>query len=81
MAARTGIARQRATIGRSSAGVPRTYRTLRTKHSRMRTFLGEAAASCRRLLNSVMVVLGDRLGLHKSGQSSSEVEEQPTSAQ
>ena len=64
-------------IGRSSAGLPRTYRTLRSKHRRLRAFLRDAASGCGEVLKSVIVRLGDRLGLQKTGHYSSEVEERP----
>jgi len=75
MVARSGVARQRVPIGRSATGAPRTYRTLRVKHRRMRELFGGAASTCGGVLNSVMVRLGDRLGLYKTGQYSSEVKQ------
>jgi hypothetical protein len=55
MGARNGVAGQRLAISSSSAGVPRTYRTLRTKHGGMKLFLSEAASRCGRFLKSVIV--------------------------
>jgi hypothetical protein len=75
-AARTRTARQRLAIGRSAAGVPRTYRTKMHVHrAKVRIFLGEVATSCGGALNSMLVVLGDKFGLYKTGQYSSEMHE------
>jgi hypothetical protein len=41
----------------------------------VRAFLAEAASGCGRLLNSVMVVIGDRFGLYKTGQYSSDTDD------
>jgi hypothetical protein len=72
MAAWNAVAPERVTIGRSAAGAPRTYRTLSVKHHRVREFLGGAARACGSGLNSVMVVVGDRLKLYKTGQYSAD---------
>ena len=53
MSSRIGIARQRLTIGRSAAGAPRTYRTLRTRHHGVKALV-------RGLFNSVLDLLGHR---------------------
>jgi hypothetical protein len=37
-------------------------------YKKTQAFLGGLASSCRRALNSLMVMLGDRFGLYKTGQ-------------
>ena len=69
------VACQRLAIGRSGAGVPRTYRITRTPRlTRLRNvlqaFLPRTASRCGGLVNSVMVAVGDRVGLYKTGQYS-----------
>ena len=73
--ARTNGARQHLPIGRSAAGVPRTYRMLAVKRSVVHTFLARAASDCGSVLNSIMVVVGDKLGLYKTGQYGVEAED------
>jgi hypothetical protein len=58
MSDRLGLARKRLTIGRSTAGVPRTYRTLRNKHRSLHRLLHRAASECGELLKSVSMRLG-----------------------
>jgi hypothetical protein len=41
---------------------------LPTKRNRVQAFLAWAASGCGDLLNSVMVAVGDRLGIYKTGQ-------------
>ena len=45
------------------------------KQREVQALLAEAASACGALLNSVMVVLGDRFGLYKTGQYSSDTED------
>jgi hypothetical protein len=64
---------QRLAIGRSAAGLPRTYRITRSSRldrlrNGLQAFLPITASRCGGLLNSVMVVVGDRVGLYKTGQ-------------
>jgi hypothetical protein len=64
---------QRLAIGRSTAGVPRTYRITRSSpldrlRNGLQAFLPSTASRCGGLLNSVMVAVGDRVGLYKTGQ-------------
>ena len=59
---KVGVTRERLAIGRSTAGLPRTYRTLRSKHRRLRDLLRETVSACGALLKSVVV----RFGLHKT---------------
>ena len=42
------------------------------KQSELRAFLAQTARVCGGLLNSLMVILGDKLGIYKTGQYSSE---------
>ena len=53
-------ARQRLAIGRSAAGVPRTYRIVRPRLLDSR--LGAVASGFGGALNSALVVLGDKFG-------------------
>ena len=64
---------QRLAIGRSAAGVPRTYRIARlSRLARLRgvvqALLPRTASRCGGLLNFVMVAVGDRVGLYRTGQ-------------
>ena len=59
---KVGVTRERLAIGRSTAGLPRTYRTLRRKHRWLRDLLRETVSACGALLKSVVV----RFGLHKT---------------
>lgn len=43
--------------------------------SKAQAILAEAASGCGSLLNSVMVVIGDRFGLYKTGQYSSDTDD------
>ena len=52
---KVGVTRERLAIGRSTAGLPRTYRTLRSKHRRLRDLLRETVSACGALLKSVVV--------------------------
>jgi hypothetical protein len=45
------------------------------KQSELRSLLAEAASGCGGRLNSVMVILGDKLGIYKTGQYSSDTED------
>ncbi len=72
MAAPNAVLRQRLIIGRSATGAPRTYRTLPVKHRRVREFLDGAAGACGSVLNSVMLVVDDRLRLYRTGQDSAD---------
>jgi len=47
---------------------------LPVKRSEVPVFLAKAASGCGGLLNSVMVVIGDKLGLYKTGQYSLDTE-------
>jgi hypothetical protein len=49
--------------------------TLSIKQSKVRAILGEAASGCGGLLNSVMVVLGDRFELYRTGQYSTDMDQ------
>jgi hypothetical protein len=43
--------------------------------SEVRVFLAKAAIGCGGLLNSLMVMLGDKLGIYQTGQYSSDTED------
>ena len=68
MAAPPKAAHQPLTFGTSAAGVPRTYRIVPVKRRVVPAFLARSASGCGRLLNSVMVLVGDRVRLYKTGQ-------------
>ena len=61
-------------FGTSAAGVPRTYRIVPVKRRVVHAFLARSASGGGGLLNSVMVLVGDRLGLYKTGQYSSDAD-------
>jgi hypothetical protein len=61
-------------LGTSAAGVPRTYRIVPVKRRVVHEFLARSASGCGGLLNSVMVVVGDKLGLYTTGQYSSDAD-------
>ena len=74
---RMSVACQRLAIGRSAAGFARTYRITRTSRltrlrNVLRAFLPRTASRFGELLNSVMVAVGDRLGMYKTGQYSAQ---------
>ena len=48
---------------------------LPVRQSEVRAFLAKAASGCGGLLNSLMVILGDKLGIYKTGQYSSDTED------
>jgi hypothetical protein len=75
VAARMNAECQRLAIGRSAAGVPRTFRRLPAKHHTVRAFLARPVGASGSLLNSVMVAIGDKLGLYKTGQYSVDAED------
>jgi hypothetical protein len=72
VAARPNAVHQPLACGTSAAGVPRTYRIVPVKRRVVHAFLARSAIRCGGLLNSVMVLVGDKLGLYKTGQYSSE---------
>jgi hypothetical protein len=43
--------------------------------SEVRVFLAKAASGCGGLLNSLMVIVGDKLGIYQTGQYSSDMED------
>jgi hypothetical protein len=61
-------------FGTSAAGVPRTYRIVPVKRRSVHAFLDRSARACGGLLNAVMVLVGDKLGLYKTGQYSSDAD-------
>jgi hypothetical protein len=48
---------------------------LPVQQSEARAFLAKAASGCGGLLNSLMVMLGDKLGVYKTGQYSAETDD------
>ncbi len=74
VAARLSALHQPLAFGTSAAGVPRTYRIVPVKRFVVHAFLARSASRCGTLLNSVMVLVGDKLGLYKTGQYSSDVD-------
>jgi hypothetical protein len=56
-------------------GAMTSDQTFPIKHSKVRAFVGHAASTCGGALNELMVVVGAKLGLYKSGQYSLEREE------
>jgi hypothetical protein len=65
VAARRSGACQHLPIGRSAAGVARTYRIVPVKRSVVHAFFASAASEYGGLFKSIMVVVGDKLGLYK----------------
>lgn len=74
VAARLSAVHQPLAFGTTAAGVPRTYRIVPVKRRVVHAFLARSASACGGLLNCVMVLVGDKLGLHKTGQYSSGVD-------
>jgi hypothetical protein len=74
VAARHSAAHQALACGTSAAGVPRTYRIVPAKRRVVHEFLARSASGCGGLLNAVMVLVGDKLGLYKTGQYSSDAD-------
>jgi len=70
--ARHSALHQPLALGTSSAGVPRTYRIVPVKRRVVHEFFARSANGCGGLLNAVMVLVGDKLGLYKTGQYSSD---------
>jgi len=60
-------------VDKADAVTPEQTRPI--KRTKVQTFLGKAADGCGSALNSVLVVLGDKFGLYKTGQYSSDMEE------
>jgi hypothetical protein len=48
---------------------------LPVKQSEVRAFLAQAASGCGGLLNSLMVILGDKLRIYKTGQYRSDTDD------
>jgi hypothetical protein len=67
-------------MGQASGGTTETPEAMTSdqplpvKQSEVQAFLTRAASGCGGLLNSVMVVVGDKLGLYKTGQYSFDTE-------
>jgi hypothetical protein len=74
VAARLSAVHQPLAFGTSAAGVPRTYRIVPVKRRVVHAFLARSASACGGVLNSVMVLVGDKLGLYKTGQYSSDAD-------
>jgi len=72
--ARYSALHQPLALGTSAAGVPRTYRIVPVKRRVVHAFLVRSASGGGGLLNSVMVLVGDKLGLYKTGQYSSDAD-------
>jgi len=72
--ARLSAVHQPLACGTSAAGVPRTYRIVPVKRRVVHAFLARSASACGGLLNSVMVLVGDKLGFYKTGEYSSDAE-------
>jgi hypothetical protein len=66
-------------LGRTleKAGAMTSDTTVPIKRSSVRAFLVAVANGCGGLLNSILVALGDKLGLYKTGQYSFDLEEPP----
>ena len=60
-------------VDKADAVTPEQTRPI--KRTKVQTFLSKAADGCGSSLNSVLVVLGDKFGLYKTGQYSSDMEE------
>jgi D-serine deaminase-like pyridoxal phosphate-dependent protein len=75
VAARHAAEHQPLVCGTSTAGVPRTYRIVPVKRRLVLEFLDRSATRCGGLLNSVMVLAGDKLRLYKTGQYRSDTDE------
>jgi len=61
-------------FGTSAAGVPRTYRIIPVKRRLIHEFVTGSARACGDLVNSVMVRVGDKVGLYKTGQYRSDAD-------
>jgi len=72
--ARYSALHQPLALGTSAAGVPRTYRIVPVKRQVVHEFLARSAGGCGDLLNSAMVFVGDKVGLYKTGQYSSDAD-------
>jgi hypothetical protein len=73
-AARMSAVHEPLAFGTSAAGVPRTYRIVPVERRVVHAFLARSASGCGCLLNTVMVFVGDKLGLYKTGQYSSDAD-------
>ena len=74
MVARRNPVHQPLVFGTSAAGVPRTYRIVPVKRRLIHEFVIGSARVCGELVNSIMVRVGDRVGLYKTGQYSSDAD-------
>jgi len=60
-------------VDKADAVTPEQTRPI--KRTKVQTFLSKAADGCGSSMNSVLVVLGDKFDLYKTGQYSSDMEE------
>ena len=74
MVARRNPIHQPLVFGTSAAGVPRTYRIVPVKRRLFHEFVIGTARACGDLVNSVMVRVGDKVGLYKTGQYRSDAD-------